>query len=256
MYRSSLSPSTVGRVNATSGRLRTRHECRNRSSLDLLAVLMLVIGAMFSGCGTPHSGVIVEESVQQRLDETIEVEAYSFNARLKRDGKPTTFKLEIYQTDSMLGLSGRGYLGRGALKGRVTSDSLEVFFPSSKEYVCEALDDLVAGSDCPFPLSEIDIISLFYNLPEHVKLSDGITVVSDYENADRPKYIISAEGCPWKITVTYDRRDPGFRIRSFRFTDGQGTVLRGQREKYRDSAKIKRKRFEVVLPPDAVRLTP
>ncbi len=211
---------------------------------------------MLFGCGTPNNGMVVDELTQMRLDEKIEVEAYSFNARLKRDGKPTTFKLEIYQTDSMLGLSGRGYLGKGALKGRVTSDSLEVYFPASKEYVYEALNDLVAGSDCPFPLSEIDILSLFYNLPEHVVLSDGITVVPDLESVKRPKYVLSAEGCPWKITVTYDRRNPGFRIRSFRFTDGEGTVLRGQREKYRDSAKIKRKRFEVVLPPDAVGITP
>lgn len=222
-------------------------------TLATLAIMLIGLGCAGSrgrGRGT-HAG---KESPQ--VSEKMLAEAYSFQARLHSAGKPVSFRLEIYQTDSLLGLSGRGYLGKGALKGRLTSDSIEVYFPSTKEYLYEALADLISGSECPLPLARLDVISLFYNLADSVKFSQDIRVVANHKDAKRPEYIIYADGCAWQLELRYDKRKTGWRIRDFTFTDGKDIRLSGRRSKYKAKANIKRKRFEVVLPSDAVRIRP
>jgi hypothetical protein len=222
----------------------------------LAVMLTMAIIVAGPGCYGGSIGRTAEESPRSRLVGKMVAEAYSFNARIRREGKPTSIRLEIYQTDSLLGLSGRGYLGKGALKGRLTSDSLEVFFPASKEYVYEALGDLLTSSECPLPLSDLDIISLFYSLADSVSMAGDLRVAANYRKADRPEYIVYAEGCPWQLELTYDKRKTGWRLREFDFTDGDGISIWGKRERYKSRAEIKPRRFEVVLPPDVVRVRP
>lgn len=193
-----------------------------------------------------------------RSDLRIRAEAYSFNARLRRDSKPTTFKLEIYQTDSLLGLSGRGYLGKGALKGWLNSDSVKVYFPSAKELLYESLSDLVAGLGCPFPLADLDLLDLFRKLPDTTLRPEDLLISPDYGNAKRPRFRIESRRveCLWGLDIVYDRQKAGWRVRRFEFDNGGGTILRAVRERYKAGAKVPVKRFRVQVPPEAVRITP
>jgi len=218
--------------------------------------VLLVTLTLLSACGGP--GQLPTESRGQKKvsGDRVKVEAYSFNARLTRGNKPTTFKLEVYQTDSLLGLSGKGYLGKGALKGRLTADSLEVYFPSTKEYVYEALSDLLATGECPLPLADMDIISLFSNLPDSIALDSSLRVKANYRDKNRPEFDISKVNCPWKIHLVYDLKKPGWRIRAFDIRDGKQTRLRGRIDKYKASASVKANRLFVVPPPGSVRVSP
>lgn len=217
--------------------------------------LILLIG-LPAACGGPRYRVAEAPSSDSDSEERVQVEAYSFNSRLWREGKPTTFKLEVYQTDTLLGLSGKGYLGKGALKGRLTADSLEIYFPSSNEYVYEALRNLLSGGECTVPLADMNILTLFSNLPDSIALDPSLRIKADYEDADRPEFFVTQENCPWEIYVEYDLEDPGWRIREFEFTDGKETRLRGRIDRYKSATSVKIGRMTVTPPPGAVRVSP
>ena len=195
---------------------------------------------------------------EEALERKIQAEAYSFNARLRRQGKPTTFKLEVYQTDTLLGLSGRGYLGKGALKGWLTADSIKVYFPTTKELVYEPLGALVNSERCGLPLEGLNVLNLFSQLPDSILADTRLMVNADYAKPKRPAFLIEpVDGeCAWRLNLTYDRKKPGWRIRRFEFDDGAGNTLRGIRERYRAEAKVALKRFLPRLAPDAVRIVP
>lgn len=210
-----------------------------------------------AGCYGTRGGFHGERGADgQKLK--IRAEAYSFNARLKRDGKPTTFKLEIYQTDSLLGLSGRGYLGKGALKGWLTSDSIKVYFPATGELLYESLADMTGSAECQSPLAGLKVLALFHELPDTTLAANGLKVTADRSNAKRPRFRVESvwPGCHWHLDLTYDRQKPGWRIRRFEFDDGTGTVLKGTRVKYRAQANVATKRFLVDPPPGTTRITP
>ncbi len=187
--------------------------------------------------------------------EKIRVEAYSFDARLHRDGKPTSFKLRVFQTDTVLALSGTGYLGKGALKGRLTTDSLEVYFPASNEYLYEALADILTSSDCPVSPTGLDLLVLFRSLPDSLEPAEELRVTADYHNAGRPVFVVHSPGCNWRIELVYDRQKTGWRLREFDFDDGDRVRFHAERAKYKAEAKIKRSLFNVPRLADAKRIS-
>jgi len=211
------------------------------------------IACLLNGCYA--SG---KRSLDQSEEIKITAEAYSFNARVWRDGKPTTFKLELYQTDSLIGLSGRGYLGKGALRGWVRSDSVMVYFPATNELLCESLDSLVAASSCPLPVAELDLVALMSKPPDSIALKEGLEVTSDYKSEGRARFEVqSTEAeCTWKLSLVYRNRDLGWRIDEFDFDDGRGTRLKGSCELYRAVARVPLSRIEPRPRPDALKIIP
>jgi len=217
--------------------------------------LLLLCVMIMAGCGGSRSVRGGSDDGGVVSDGKLNADAYAFDARLKRDGKPTTFQLEVYCLDTLIGLAGKGYLGKGALKGRLSKDSLEVYFPSSNEFLHESLDDLLESSACPLPLAQLNLFRLFKTLPDSVVLPDGIVVESDYGDADRPEFVVSADGCSWSINLSYDHHDSHWRVRRFLFEDGE-TSLRGQRTRYRGDVRLPVKRFQVPRPSEALRIIP
>ena len=209
---------------------------------------------MFGCQAVRHEAGAAAESREHKITAT----AYSFNARLWRDGKPTTFKLELYQTDSILGLAGRGYLGKGALKGWLRSDSIKVYFPSTDEYLYESLADLAATSTCPLPLAGLDILQLLSTLPDSLTYGADLAVSSDYSDENRPRFRVSAAdtACQWLVEIRYDRHESSWRVRQFEFDNGRDIRLRAVRERHRSRAAVPAERFEVALPPGAARIIP
>lgn len=224
---------------------------------SIIVVLLALVSAALTGCqsGRHGTGIVGDE---EALETKIRAEAYSFNARLRQQGKPTTFKLEVYQTDSLLGLSGRGYLGKGALKGWLTSDSIKVYFPATKEYVQDQLSVVAKSGKCASPLGGLNLLDLFAQLPDSILSDTDLLVNADYSKAKRPKFRIESadEECRWQLDLTYDHQKTGWRIRRFEFNNGNGTTLRGIRERYRAKANVALKRFMPRPPPGAVRIIP
>ncbi len=210
----------------------------------------VLLGA--GGCGTARYGGTAAEDATPEYK--IAVEAWLFDARIKRDGKPTSFRLEIYQTDSVSALAGRGYLGKGALKGRMTGDSVEIYFPSTNEYLYEPVAEVLNSSVCSEKTPTLDFQRLLRDFPDTLK-SDGLRVESDFEDENAPHFVLEWEDCPWRMELIYDRRDNGWRLRELIFDDGDLTTFTARRRTYKDRANVSSNKFRVQPPPDAVRVS-
>jgi len=179
-----------------------------------LALLMAVI----VGCGGPpqrQRNISLSEKIPP---QKITAEAYLFDAKIKRRGKINSFRLEVFQADWGLAIGGRGYLGKGAFKGVITSDSLLVYFPMSNEYLYEPIDKLMQSFDCTKERPIINIWRLFYELPTSVINDIDASVIDDYRNKKRPQFTITFLGCPWKIIIVYEQQEKGWRIKRFTLT--------------------------------------
>ncbi len=185
------------------------------------------------------------------------VEAYLFDAELRRSGKPTSFRLEVFDADSVIALSGRGYLGKGALRGRLTPDSLICYFPSSNEYVQEPILSLLRSVECQIAPAGLNLLNLFDQLPDSASLDSTIDIVSNYQDSRRPTFIIYIENCPWQMELTYRTRDQlGWRLDEFVFFDGKDTRLKATCREFKSAASVKPDRFTVRIPDDASRIIP
>jgi len=217
--------------------------------------LAVLVGSVSSLAGCYATG---RKGLEGAADDKFRAEAYSFNARLWRDNKPNTFKLEVYQTDSLIGLSGRGYLGKGALRGWIRSDSIMVYFPAANELLHESVEALVAASSCQVPLSRLDFLQLLKQRPDSITLPEQVSLGVVSDESDRAKFKLAGPGeeCRWELTLDYRRRDAGWRIDEFYFDDGRATRLRGSCELYRAEARVPVKRIDPAPRPDAVRIVP
>lgn len=197
---------------------------------------------------------------QQTAEETraaSAVRAFLFDAELRRAGKPTSFRLEIFQTDTAMALSGRGYLGKGALRGRVTADSLVCYFPSTNEYIDEPVLNLMHALECEIAPKGINLVTLLDRLPDSTSLDPTIKLVSNHQDGKRPSFIVYVENCPWQMELTYRQESiASYRLDEFTFFDGKETRLKATCREYKQAATVKPDRFEVRIPSDAQRIIP
>jgi hypothetical protein len=211
---------------------------------------------LFSGCGQSFREQPVTGEDKSEQEKKIVAEAYLFDAKLKREGKVNSFRLEIFQTDSALGLGGRAYLGKGALKGRLTEDSVVLYFPARNQYVQEAVDDFFKTLDCPMALSGSDLLKLFMKLPDSFEFKEGVEVLTDYSDNDHPDFILSTSHCPWRIELTYDRQKMGWRLEDFIFSDGDDLTIEARRREYKSEAKINLNKFQVHIHSSSYKIEP
>ncbi len=183
-------------------------------------------------------------------------EAFLFSARVTRNGKPTTVRLELYVADTVTALAGKGYLGRGALQGLMTRDSITAYFPSSGEYFRDAASAALGGSSCLRDAPQLDLPALLRQLPEIANLGPEATVTAFNDNAKRPRYELSWPGCDWRLELTYDLRKTGWRLKEFVFDGGEEMRVKAARREYKAAAKIKRRKFELSIPEGATRISP
>ena len=218
----------------------------------ILAGLMYI----FSGCGGAYRGPALTEEQREIRDTKIKAEAYLFDAKIKREGKVNSFRLEVFQTDSVLGLGGRAYLGKGALKGRLTADSVLIYFPTRGEYVEEAVADFFQSLDCPLALTGGDILTFFKMRPDSTGLPEGVELMADYEDENKPSFEVFSTECLWRIELTYDRRETDWRVTEFAYDDGGGLRIEAKRREYRPDSKVKTAKFMVDIPPGSYRIEP
>jgi len=219
------------------------------SSLILTGLIV-----MLCGCGAAYRGADSDLEREAGVTGEVTVEAYLFDARLRRNNKPTSVRLEFYQTDSVIAIAGRGYLGKGALRGRLTNDSIEVYFPTTDEYLLEPVSDVIGAADCSALPPSLSLLRLFSTLPDSLLEGSGLTVESDYSDERHPRFVVSSPQCPWKINVEYSLQDEDWRIKEFVFDDGDGATLTGKRRTYKREAKVKATKFLVPTKPTSMRI--
>ena len=212
---------------------------------------------LFFGCGVAYQKQTeYNETTKRKKDNKVKVEAYLFDAKLKQNGKPTSVRLFFYQTDSVIAIGGKGYLGKGALKGWMTNDSVLVTFPTRHEYLYESVDDLFSSFNCSGEIPKFNLLTLFTTLPDETYEFDFADVMMLNADIKRPKYRISFPNCKWKLVITYDKKQKGYRIRNFTFRDGEGTTLSGKRREYKVKSKVPKNRFETEITASMTRIIP
>lgn len=220
-------------------------------------ILAASVIPMCFGCGPKFTAEPTVDAYQAKgPDQKVQVEAYLFDAKIRRDGKPTSLRLELFQTDSLVALSARGYLGKGALKGRLTADSLEAFFPTRNEYLHEAVRDLLFGSSCTHTIDHLDFPSLLRTLPDEMNLGDAQLVRLDENNGKRPHFVITWPECTWRLELTYDTRKSGRRLLKLLFDNGDDISFTAKRRVYKASTRVNKNKFELPISPDATRIIP
>jgi len=228
--------------NSTVGRIR---------SLVFPALL-----AMLVGCASVYQGAEGEgERAGKSAGGEVTADAYLFDTKTYREGKLTSVRLEVFWTDSVIALGGRAYLGKGALKGRLTRDSLTIYFPTRKEYLDKPIHEALASSDCPFSLGALDVLDLFGSVPDSNSFEGDISLVSDYRKTDRPVFTISKDGCDWRLKLEYDYKSGTPRIRQFEFENGERFRLKANRREFKSNRRVKASKFDVHIPSQAVKIT-
>jgi len=56
--------------------------------------------------------------------------------------------------------------------------------------------------------------------------------------------------------LTYDRKDVGWRIRDFKFDNGNDITLKAKQRTYKKKARVPDSKFQLVAPDGATRITP
>lgn len=217
--------------------------------------LVALFASLALGCGAYNSGKPVDESRSGR-DQKVRVQAYLYDAKIKHKRKPTSVRLEIFKTDSLVALAGRGYIGKGALKGRWGLDTLLAYFPASNEYIYEPTITLLSGRECRPAMPSAEIMKILDNLPESLSWDDSVVIEQTSESKKKRGYLISMTGCNWHLELDYDLKSDRWLLKRMEFDDGRDLRLSLKRRKFKERTSVRLSRFEVVIPANAIRLTP
>jgi hypothetical protein len=188
-----------------------------------------------------------------RSKNKVIADAYLFDAVLIRGGKTTSFRLELYVNETIVGLAGRGYLGKGALRGVMNARHLRVYFPSTNEFVDDTFEALLSDSTCPLTLQHFDPIRYLSILPDSIMPDSQISVICTKSGDTRMEYAVSS-GCDWELSLAYDRRGNVWRPVEIGFVTTGGTTLKATRREFRPGSKVPATKFADPVPSGALRL--
>jgi hypothetical protein len=214
-------------------------------------VMMAASLALLAGCG-PRFDIGPEGDVGSNRKVT--VDGYMFDAKIRRNGKPTSVRLQFYETDDVIGMSGRGYLGKGALKVRLTDDSLIAYFPATHEYVREAMPELFASNECASRTAPPPLKRLLATLPSPEMYPVAVFTVTK-EEKKKHEYEIDWIDCPWRMSLTYDLRDEGWRLKKMRFEVDSEERFSMKRRTFKPDIKVKQSKLRLRVPDGAVRVS-
>lgn len=223
----------------------------NRTTIPAAVLLALCIGCGGSWQSIPpgQDGPAGRESVL--------ADAYLFDCKVYRRGKPTTVRLEVFSTDSITALGGRAYLGKGALKGILTPNRLTLYFPTRNEYVDQPVEEAVTSSDCPIRPGDFGLSDLLSRRPDSLGFGAGIQVVRrNPTETSRPEFAVFDEACSWRLELTYDRQGAGWRLARLEFSDGADLRVLAKRRRFKARANVQAGKFQVEIPAGAVRVSP
>ena len=225
-----------------------------RHSQVLQSIAAALIVAVCLSCGAPPRESLVPEQYRTvSPDRVLTVDAYLFDARIWRDGKPTSVRLELYETDSLIGFTGRGYLGKGALRGQVTADTILAYFPSSNEYLFEPVTRLFNTAACSVAVNPPDMFKLLSALPEPGAFPGAVT--NRHEQGDKERsYSVAWANCPWHMDLDYDFRDDRWRIVEFRFRTDEANRIVARRRVFERQTTINYSRFDPAIDTKATRI--
>ena len=150
---------------------------------------------------------------------------------------------------------GRDYFKKGAFRGRLTGDSLQIYFPASNEFLQESIDALFSSFNCQGILSGLPVFKYFSELPDSALSETGLEFRTLKNEEKKKSFEISASGCSWLLSLIYQKEDEAWRPSDFNFDDKQSVLSKGCSRMYNSSAPIPSSRFELAIPSDSYRIS-
>lgn len=221
-----------------------------RGRIITLLTALCALTAIGLGCSHSRSTTSAAAESSSKA-EKVTVDAYLFDAVLVREGKTTSFRLELYAADTMVGLAGRGYLGKGALRGVMNATRLRVYFPSTNEFVDDSFAALLSDSTCSVSLRTFNPIQLLTVLPDSVPLDSQILVTRTKSSDNGLEYSVGSK-CDWQLSLTYDHREVGWRLAQIKFVTSGGTSLNAARREFRPRSRVAASKFAEPVPSGAM----
>jgi hypothetical protein len=185
-------------------------------------------------------------------------DAYLFDLKIYRQGKKNSVRLDIYRNAEKLGFFARGYLGKGVMKGVLTSDSILVYFPTEKEYYSGPINGLIPGNCMDNFRFDMFILDLFRQTPDKLEYAlDNFYLTVLEEKSKKKKYRFESRICPEQFEMEYDFKNSRFIPKKIRFDKIDGSFkLIGERRKFRTDIDLPDDKFTVEIPDNAFRIHP
>ena len=139
------------------------------------ALLIPVLAYLIAGCASTHQNTVPGEEIKAQGWEQ-RGNAFLFDITVNRDGKKNSARLDLYQRGDSLSFFARGYLGKGALKGLLSADSVVVYFPTAGEYYGGRLGALLADTCGAGQNLEQLLIDIFRELPTSSNLPSDLSL--------------------------------------------------------------------------------
>jgi hypothetical protein len=209
-----------------------------------------------AGCAPTRQNAVPGEELKNPGTEQRGT-AFLFDVKVNRNGKKNSVRLDIYQRGDSLSVFARGYLGKGALKGLLTSDSVIAHFPTEEEYYTGKLESLISDS-CQFGQNlERILVTIFRDLPDTSDLPSDISLRTLEDGKKKKRYHMESGRCPAAIDLQYDYHDKQFILEQIGFALSDNSFqLDGKRRDFRTNVKIPEEKFQVNIPETATRIYP
>jgi hypothetical protein len=202
--------------------------------------------------------------------------AYLIDLRINDDGKKFSVTTEAYFSGDSVGFYGRGYIGKGAFKGNIIHDLVTIYFSSENEYFSGALAELNSGAECSRPgevllyvlsllsgrveTSTVKDFAVFYEKPRRFEYQDGRfdrTVLLNKRRLPKEEKLIDLN-CGDSIVVNYSSHStqyPFYKTNDILYYNSNYNFrARGFVREQQYNIQIKKRKFEVDIPPSAQRI--
>ncbi|RKX22050.1 MAG: hypothetical protein DRP35_02940 [Candidatus Zixiibacteriota bacterium] len=211
--------------------------------MRIICLILLVFSII--GCSVSKKTMIGEEVSGVDSNKKISAEAFLYDAKYYDNNKPRSFRLQIFRTDSIIAFTGNGYLGKGVLRGTLTSDSLKAYFPTEDEYYYRDVDLIFKQSECNISDDDFDLSALF-DFYKIMKLNNAIYEISETDN-NRKKIVINPKKCSWDIEIEYKNYDSDLRPYLFSYTNKDNRKISAKLRKFKKSANVKLNLFKMPV---------
>jgi len=204
--------------------------------------------------------------------------AYLIELRLNDAGKKATVQTELYYSGDSVGFYGRAYLSKGAFKGNIIEDYMTVYFPRDNEYYQGTLDDLKSSSECPGPGENLMMLLAMINgqrlyndeiqsPPNQYGKREIAYKSGRFERSVKMKAFIRGWPdremlidplCGDSVVIKYcwhDEDFPYYQIENILYYNEPSDFrVKGFVREQHYNISVPERKFEVVIPPDAVLL--
>lgn len=190
--------------------------------------------------------------------EAFQSAAYLIDLRINNQDNKFSTMMELYFSGDSVGFYGRGYLGKGTVKGNIINDIITVYFPDSREYFRNSLAELNLDADCANP-SEVlfYVLSLLSSRNSDILMGSvfvrknelqyqenrffGTIYLKDRTYPKREKLVDVA--CGDSIVVRYMHHDD-----EFPYYDVRDILYCNSQKRFRSKGFIREQKYNIELP--------